>query len=740
MIGKTLGHYRIERALGEGGMGVVYRARDLRLDRPVALKRIRAERTDQALRERFWREARTAASFNHPNIGHLYEIGEDGGELFIAMELLEGETLAQRLARGPLPAGEVVRIGLEVLSALAAIHARGFVHRDVKPPNVFLTSDDRVKLLDFGLVLPAPAPGAGGSPSLTQTGAVVGSPRFMAPEQIRGAAVDGRADLFALGAVLHEAVTGRPLFAGATPVETMYAVLNARAPRLGGSPALDALGAALDRALAKDREARHADAAGLAEALLAVPVRTETGPRVAPVEKVVRLAVLPFRLLRPDPDREFLCASLADAIAMSLAGIRSLVVRSTLASARFDSPTPDLREAAATLEVDALLVGTLLPSGERTRVAAQLVGAPGGEMLWSQSFDVVGRDMFQIQDAITRRIVESMQLPLSAHERGALGRDVPANAMAYELFLRANRLGVGGREGLVARDLYRQALESDPRFAPAWARLGRCHRTIGKYDPVARDENYRRAESALERALALHPDLPSAQYYTAQLELDRGHAPQAIDRLLRVVDANPNDPNGYAGLVAAFRYLGLLEESRAAHRRARALDPEIATSIHYTLLSLGEPNGGELARSPDSVMAADGWVLAQVGREAEALERLHRAEELGRGHLSGIIARLHRSAIEGDARAARTAAEALVGFPDPEGVYMHGSALARVGERALAVDSLVRALDGGYANTALVERDRWLGSVRDERRLREAVARAEARHRAAVPAYGGKVR
>jgi eukaryotic-like serine/threonine-protein kinase len=304
VIGTTLGHYRIDRPLGEGGMGVVYVARDLGLDRDVALKLIRADLGDPRQRQRFWREARAAASFNHPNICHLYEINEQQGELFIAMELLEGQTLAQRIADGPLTPADTVRIGLAVLSALGAIHARGFVHRDVKPSNVFLLRDDRVKLLDFGLVLPGSTEASSAAPgaALTMSGAVMGSPRYMAPEQIRGGAVDHRADLFSLGAVLHEALTGRPVFAGSSPVEAMYAVMNERASALGGSPAHTALGRVIDRALAKSRGERHLDSGAFASDLrAALGDSNQTPSRGIAVERVMRLAVLPFRMLRPDP-------------------------------------------------------------------------------------------------------------------------------------------------------------------------------------------------------------------------------------------------------------------------------------------------------------------------------------------------------------------------------------------------------------------------------------------------------
>jgi len=738
MIGRTIAHYRIDRQLGDGGMGVVYAAQDLQLERPVALKVIRADLVDPALRERFWREARAAAGLNHPNVCHLYEIGEDGGSLFITMELLEGETLAERLTRGPVDVREALRIGLEVLAALQAVHQRGFVHRDVKPSNVFLLADSRVKLLDFGLVLPVAAnPLAGPGTGLTMTGVVMGSPRYMAPEQARGAPVDARTDLFSLAAVLQESITGRPVFGGASPLETLYAVLNQPPPRLGGSAQLEALGSVLGAAMAKAPDDRPADAAAMAAGLRAVLDRTPTPMKAPPVERVVRLAVLPFRMLRPDPDLEFLGPSLADAIAMSLAGLRALVVRSTLATARYAGAAPELDRMARELDVGVVLTGTLLPAGGRCRLAAQLVEAPGGRVVWSQTSDVSGTDVFELQDQLVRRIVESLQLPLSTHELGGIGHDVPATPAAYEFFLRANRISLIGREFTVARDLYRRSLEVDPHFAPAWARLGRCHRVLGKFFSAGREGNYREAAKSLTRALELHPDLPSAQYYTAQLELDGGRVEAALDRLLPLVERNPNDADGHAGLVTALRYAGLLDLSIAAHEHVRALDPEMPTSIHYTFMSRGEIERA-LEQPADALGSIRGWLLARIGRREEAIRSLREGEARERGNLVGWIATLIRAAIEGDVAGVREALVELEDFPDPEGRLIHATACAHAGVHDEAARLVGQAVDMGYANLGFIRDHTWFASLGDEPRYRDAVARAEEHHRRLATHYAGR--
>jgi Tetratricopeptide repeat/FlgO protein len=424
---------------------------------------------------------------------------------------------------------------------------------------------------------------------------------------------------------------------------------------------------------------------------------------------------------------------------MALSGIRSLIVRSTIASARFAGPSPDLREIASTLDVDVVLVGTLLPAGDRVRVAAQLVEAPAGEVVWSQTLDVQGEDIFQIQDTITKRIVESLQLPLSARERGALGSDVPASAAAYELFLRANRIGIVGENSAIARDLYQRALEADPDYAPAWARLGRCQRVLGKYFAGGREDNYRRAHDSLGRALELHPDLPSAQYFLAQLELDRGHTHPALDRLLTVIDRNPNDPNGYTGLVTAFRYVGLLEESLAAHRRARQLDPEASTSVHYTLVSMGRYDEA-LDEENDPHGAIVGWLEAHRGKTAEGIAWLRRIEQREPGNMVGSIAALIRAAIENDVATGEAVLEQAGGFPDPEGLVLHASAGVKLGIHDRSIDLLVRGMTGGYANAAFVREDAWFEPVLGDPRVVEALAAADEITRRATATHGGRLR
>ena len=317
-----LGHYAITRKIGQGGMGVVYAALDERLQRTVALKTMSSVATDDTARRRFWREARAAASVNHPNVCQIYEIGEDQGELFIAMELLEGAPLSEHLTQGPLRVSDTVSIGLGMLAALSALHARGIVHRDLKPSNVFLTPHG-VKLLDFGLARPTDDQTMVTGPELTRAGTVLGTPRYMAPEQVVGETADTRTDLFATGAILFEMLAGRPAFTGRTIVEIAHATLYEQPPALSGPAAATAVDRVIRRALAKKAAERPASADVMAEDLRVTrDVDADADSGIA--QTLTRLVALPFRVLRPDPETDFLAFSLPDAITTSLAGVGSM--------------------------------------------------------------------------------------------------------------------------------------------------------------------------------------------------------------------------------------------------------------------------------------------------------------------------------------------------------------------------------------------------------------------------------
>ena len=739
-----IGHYVISGKLGEGGMGVVYAARDERLERVVALKTMSLP-GDETARRRFWREAKAAASVNHPNVCQLYEIGEDRGELFIAMELLEGESLAERLRRGPLNVSETLPIGLGILAALSALHARGIVHRDLKPSNVFLTPHG-VKLLDFGLARTSDAEvtrSLGSVTELTSPGMVMGTPRYMAPEQVTGEPVDVRSDLFAAGAILFEMLAGRPAFAGRNVVEILHATLHEQPPALMGSPAVAALDRVIRRALAKRPSERPSSAEAMAAELRAV--RGDFGDDTPALARALtRLVVLPFRVLRPDPETDFLAFSLPDAIATSLSGLGSLIVRSSAVAARFAGEAPDLRSLAAEADVDRVVMGTLLRAGDQLQATAQLVEAPGGTLLTSQTILSSLGDLFRLQDDIARRVVEALALPLGA--TGSLPTpDAPHDARAYALYLRANELARDYDMLPRARDLYQRCLELDPRFAPAWAQLGRCHRVIGKYLEATEDSS-ERAEAAFRRALELNPRLSVAHKFYANLEADTGHARTALVRLLGEANRHGNDPELFAGLVHSCRYCGLFEQSIAAHHEARRLDPNITTSVEQTILMTGDIERLLAVERPPGAGSGDVGIriigLGLAGRRDEARRKLL-DWDMSRAQVAHIpafhewieclMAWLDRR--PADMIASMAAFSALMISDDPEAIFQEGWLLCDAGEHERGLEMMRRAVAMGYFVAPTLSTSRAFDPLRNHPGFEDLAAQAVAGREQALAAF-----
>jgi TolB-like protein/predicted Ser/Thr protein kinase len=733
-----IAHYAITHKLGQGGMGVVYAARDERLQRTVALKMISAQAYDDTTRKRFWREARTAASVNHPNICQIYDIGDDeGDELFIAMELLEGETLDRRLQKGPMSVAQAVPVALDILAALAALHARGVVHRDLKPSNVFLTPHG-VKVLDFGVARPQPEQALTAAANLTGTGVLVGTPRYIAPECVLGEAADASSDLFAVGAILFESLAGRPAFGGRTVAEVLRATVYEQPPALTGPPAVAAVDRVIRRALAKRPGDRPESADEMARQLRGIRIG-DTGAEPVVAQVLTRLVVLPFRALRADPESDFLAFSLPDAIATSLSGTGTLIVRSSAVAARFAGEAPDLKAIAAEADVDRVVTGTLLRSGEQVRAAVQLVEAPAGTLLASLTVQSSLGDLFKLQDDISRRVVQALSLPLVGAATPT--PDVPRNSQGYELYLRANELA-SSHEGLVrARDLYERCLALDPDFAPAWAHLGRCHRAIGKYiDGAAESES--RAERALGRALELNPRLAVAQKFYAHLEADMGQARQALVRLLTEAHRHGNDPELFAGIVHACRYCGLYEASVTAHAEASRLDPNARTSVAETLLMAGDTERLlALDRPSLATGAEDGNRVVSLGlagrrdEAVEALARMRRASHLPVfqafiGYLSAWLERRPDDMVLDESTFGR-----LKILHDPEAIFLQGWLLCEVGEHGRGLPRLQRAVASGYFVSPTLAASRHFDPLRHDAEFQALVAEAESGRQAALTAF-----
>jgi len=735
-IPERIGPYRVLSKVGEGGMGVVYKAEDPRLERVVALKVIREFEGDSS-RRRFWQEARAAAQVAHPNACRIYDIAEEQDCLVLVMEFIEGESLARRIKRGSLPAQEAGQITLALLSALEAFHKIGIVHRDLKPTNIVL-SNGGTKLLDFGIVKHvrsnANEETAATLDDATAPGIFLGTPRYASPEQFRDRPVDARSDIFSLGVVLFEMLTGKPPFSGETFAELAHAVLEGSPPALSGSPAISAMGRIVHRALSREPQDRYPSAEAMAADLRATLQMEgiETNARAQPLRRII---VLPFRMLRPSEDIQFLAYSLPEAITVSLAGLENLVVRSSLAASRYSTDAPDLQKIAKEAEVDVVLTGALLSVGDRLRITAQLVEVPSGTLLWSHSSQATNRELLELHDDLVGRVVESILPSLTAQEHQSLQQDRPASPTVYQLYLQANELSRQWENLPGSIEMYERCVTLDSSYAAAWARLGRARWLCDKYKAGSL-EGLSAADEAFQTALRLNPNLTLAHNLYTHVQIDQGRSLEAMKRLLGRAQQRRSDAELFAGLGHVCRYCGLLRPALIAHQEARRLDPLIPTSVMHTYFMLGDYERA-LENSGGDYGYGTALVLGMTGRVEEAVSMLRQRElgkpwRLGKLYLTSL-----RTLLEGKREESLAVSDELMQatFRDPEGMYYLARQLAYLGQQAQALDTLSRAIDNGFFCHQAMLRDSWLDSLRTKTEFKALLGKAHQLHREALTAF-----
>lgn len=734
----AFGRYVLTRRLGRGGMGVVYAARDERLGRDVAIKLI-AGLGDASAVNRFWREARAAASVSHPHVCQIFEIDDSPQGIYLAMELLDGESLEQHLQRGPCSTQAAVERAVQLLDALQALHERGLVHRDVKPSNLFLTAHG-AKLLDFGLARSflgdTIAIDRSGPTDITQPGLIVGTPKYMAPEQVSGEALDARTDLFSAGCVLFEMLAGRPPFSGNNVIDLLFAILNEHPPALQGPDAVVAIDRVIRRALAKRSADRFQSAGEMAAALRAVDTSDTASGAAQPVRALVRLVVPPLRLQGVESDAAFLSYGLAEAMSGSLASIGGVVVRSPAVAASWPTDGGDPRKLAVDADVDLALLGSLRRSGSQLRASIQLVEAGSGTVLGAATVKGAMDDIFALEEQLT----DAAAGLLAAH-RGARaappGRaDVPGNGAAFEQFLRGLEFSRSLMTSAEARACFERAVEHDPAFAPAWAWLGRTYRVLGKY-AAEREENYARGERALRRALAINPDLPVAHRFLAHAESERGESEAAISRLLGHARTNRNDAHLFAGLVSSCRYSGLPDVSLAAWRESQRLDPTLVTGVEWTLI-FGPP---ELTTAfhgttPSSEAGARMIHLIVQGRSEEALAMYSQEllESLPIGYQSTIRAAM--TVLTQPTAMAREALAPMIEFHvDPEAIAIAAMLAAVCKAWDLSLELWNRVVFAGFTPAGLLARSPLLAPLRADPAFAPILAEARTRQRIAATVF-----
>ena len=455
----------------------------------------------------------------------------------------------------------------------------------------------------------------------------------------------------------------------------------------------------------------------------------ETPPPAEP--KAIRsLIVLPFRMLRPDPGTDFLAFSLPEALTTSLSGLKSLVVRSSLAASRFADGTQDLKTIAAEAHVDLIVTGTLLSTGDEIRVTAQLTDAATGTLMCSLSTQTSIGNVFRLQDELTECLVDALSLELTSREQRILRHDVPADPKAYEYYLRGNQFSRESKQWGAARDLYLRSVEADPCYAPAWARLGRIHHVMAKYLTTGNEDGLKQAEVAFRQALDLNPDLAIAHKFYAQLEVDLGRAGDAMARLLPRAQGAA-DPEILAALISPLRYCGLLEASAAAYARAVALEPTIRTSIVHTWFLQRDHKRVASTKLEDNpyIVAVS---LAEVGRGSEAVAALRTLEEKIKTRMRDFMMAA-RTMIEGDAAGSVAAVRRIVAseFRDSEGLFYLTRHLAHLNQIDEALELFERVVGGGIFCYPAMSNDPWLDPIRDSPEFMKLLETAEQQHQVA---------
>ncbi len=598
MIGSRLGNYEITAKLGEGGMGVVYRAEDLQLERPVALKLLPAELAKDPERVAWLeREARLLASLNHPNIAQIYGFHSSGDSHALVMELVDGPTLDEYLTRGILPIEESLAIAIQIAQALSAAHDQGIVHRDLKPQNIKLAPGGRVKVLDFGLARRQAATGSliGDATTLgnsTKAGTILGTVGYMAPEQVRCEKIDTRADIFSFGCILYEMASGERAFHRSNAIETLAAILHDKpeAPsrrRHEVSPSLDRV---IARCLEKERSARFQSARDL-EFVLSTLTSAETLHALRP--QPASVAVLPFSNLSADPENEFFADGITEDVIAHLAKIRSLKVISRTSVMAFKKSDRSLREIGEKLGAGAVVEGSIRRAGNRIRIVAQLIDALTDEHMWADTYDRDLTDIFAIQSEVALNIANALRAQLSSDERARVGRQPTQDFAAYELYLRGRHSFGRFTEESLRRSLvdYEAAIARDPSFALAWASIAQTHAEycINGFAGSSPEDTIRNARATAARALEIDNQLAEAHGISAFIRFVFDYDWLGAEReFLTAIELSPGNAEAhchYSWLCASLeRYDDALREVR----RARELDPIlIQTDVATTLLRAG---------------------------------------------------------------------------------------------------------------------------------------------------------
>ncbi|MBO0726196.1 MAG: protein kinase [Blastocatellia bacterium] len=749
------GRYRIERLISRGGMGAVFEATQLGLDRAVAVKLLLpALSRDENAQERFRREARSAASLRHPNIIQIYDYGISDHGPYIVMELARGRSLRQLLNQGAPPIELSVELMGQICSALAAAHSATIIHRDLKPDNIMIEeqADGQIlaKVLDFGIAkMRETQPDEEG---VNLTGAsIIGSPAYMSPEQSLGKTLDARSDIYSLGIVLYEMLSGSTPFGKATPGALMTHQINTPPPSL--TTAHPEISAALEsvvmKALAKDREARFTSAKQFAQSLrkafddpeafaaeydigFASDASTSgfttewmTAGQDLPATGSLtgthrrRLAILPLRNLAGEAEIDFLGFALADSVITQLAPLKSLIVRPSSAVERYRNQVVEPRAIGRELQVDTILSGSYLKAADMFRVSVQLVDVLRNEILWQERIDLKFDNVITLQDKICEELIRGLRLKVTSGEQEAIKHDGARNPMAYEFYLRGLAFGDTTSERRQAIEMLEVSVGLDPSYAPAWAALA------GRYinaRVTLRDETMLdKAEEAARKALEINSQLPAAFFWLAVYYGEKGDLKNALVICKQLLQVAPNSEYAYQAMGHAYDYAGLPDIALTLFRKAAEINP-MAYPYMLGLLQYQKSNYAEARREleacHDTIPEKQFWLAATdicEGKDKDAIRRLDAMGSSGGAGLFYLQARALMLALNGQRDAGKQIlSEALSSPLQLNGYHYFISAevCAQLGEVESAVEMLWGAVEAGFGNYPFLMSDPLLGPAR----------------------------
>ena len=736
MIGQTISHYRIVEKLGEGGMGVVYKAQDTKLKRIVALKFLPADLTrDPEAKTRFINEAQAASALQDDHICTIHDIDEtDDGRMFICMDFYEGETLRKKIERGPLSIGGAVDFAIQIARGLAKAHEAGMVHRDIKPANVIITNDGVAKILDFGLAKLA------GQAKLTKTGSTVGTAAYMSPEQARGLDVDHRTDTWSLGVVLYEMLTGKLPFRGEHEAALLYSIVHEEPLAISGFRTDIPLNLAsvISKTLRKDPRQRYQTARELVSDLKAAMA---AGIQLPKQEKSI--VVLPFENLSPDPDQEYFSDGLTEEVISDLSAVRSLRVISRSSAMTFKGTKKKIPEIAREVNVQYVLEGSVRKAGNSLRITAQLIDAESDAHIWADKYSGTLDDVFEIQEKVSRSIVDSLKLKLTAEECRKIAERPIENVEAYECYLRAvhqiyrfsedaleialqylqNAINVIGDNALLhsamafafwqyvnmgvkqedyiakAQECVRKALACDPDFPQAHAMLGFISQVF--------EGNQRESIRHFKRALVSNPDEYLALKGLAlSLTEYTGKIPEAVPLVERLIQVDPLDPSNYLIQGRLYFYGGEYESAVRSFYKGYQLDPRNV-----------------------SLMQMYSWSLAYEKRIDEALSIIEQTVKVSPESAFTRCSLLLKYALLNDKdKAHEQITPELRKTCNRDAAFSHvlGVMLARIDERNDALDWIENAVNRGFINYPLLsEKDPWLANLRGEERFKKLMERVK---------------